>query len=258
MLIPANEHNTVSLNLDKKSSRWSAKHAIILHTSGDLCAATLHDVNADNTFTSGSMVSIDAVQGVVSKMVEQSGGLNLSQLIDGAWVDPRVVFSSSKVLVWENKPQKRTLWFRVNGEKPTSIEASLPRLVFVLNRGAGMLSVFACPQGKAISQDTKLYVAPLMNTSENGSFCLGSAHLPEQRGGTSTELLNACEGAVFDSLFTHINSTKTFRSKSDIDNKAHIKKWGDFAKRGRTPTMRDLSPASFETLGQLLLNNLRG
>lgn len=241
---------------DMARIKWQAESAIFFHSCGSDTVATHHTIGTYNKLSIGKIMPLDDVIDDLMRIRERANNRQSNELFMG-WNDPRAVFSNQSLTVWQNTSQQRSLWFRVDGQS-IEVKATLPRLVFVLNKKSRSLSVFACSSRGAVNKSTRLYVAPLMNTSSNGAFCLGNAHLPENLNIEQSELFDACEACVFNSLFTHTNASNTFRSKEPVSNAQHINTWKSLAKQKRAPKLTELTPSPAGTLESKLKSMLRG
>jgi PRTRC genetic system protein B len=99
----------------------------------------------------------------------------------------------------------------------------IPNLVFKYDSDG--VSVFAIKTEDILSlgPNTELYLAPFLNTSDDGDVCMGSAEV--KKGKNLTETIRNVERAFFDSEFTHTNNNKIVKGNL-VD--AYTKQKGKF------------------------------
>tara|TARA_B100001059_G_C17685305_1_gene501997 strand:+ start:121 stop:876 length:756 start_codon:yes stop_codon:yes gene_type:complete len=219
--------------------------AIVVNQYQGSAYLTYHDIDDQNKIKDGKFIDIP-------QAVKALATLNPDANDDETnWVDTDVLYTSDALLIWYAPAQLRTLWF-TSGEEKFSIRVHTPSFVFSLNRNARRLNVFACKSKSRPTPDTKLYNAPLMNVSQSGDLCLGSAKLPDNLQSDSKKLRKACEAALFDTNFSHVNNYETFKSKKKVTTAGHIAFWKKLEKENRAPKASELvlSTVSFKTLTQ--------
>lgn len=219
--------------------------AIVVNQYESSTYLTYHDIDANNKIKDGKFIDIaQAVKALASLKDEPIES-------ESNWIDTDILYSSDNQLIWYVPAQKRTLWF-VASENKFSVKVHTPSFVFSLNRNARRLRVFSCKSKSRPTPETKLYNAPLMNVSLDGSLCLGSATLPDNVQSDSKQIRTACESALFDTNFSHVNNSKTFKSKKEVTTTGHVAFWKKFEKENREPKASELvlSTVSFKTLTQ--------
>jgi PRTRC genetic system protein B len=221
------------------------KFGVVVHGFGDSSITTYHGFDESEAMLPGKIVELSEVISALSEADESN-----SRSVNG-WVSERVLFNSPKTLVWYKPKHKSVLWFRGNG-KASSVAVTYPALVFVVDRTAKRMSVFACPSNSRPTPETRLYHAPVMNVYSNGSLCQGTAPLPADLDGCSEALLTACEDTLLSSYFTHVNHPNTFKHNKDVSTAAHMKMWNKLAAEGRAPKMSELvkTPNTLTSLTQ--------
>lgn len=123
-------------------------------------------------------------------------------------IPPRVLAVGETGCSWYVPAGKREMYFHSKSEdlRAASGEAvAHPGLVFAVDnrRGASMLRVFAFRKRGRPSLAARLYQAPFLNVSSNGSVCLGSTAVP---GVTDPAAAPAWTEAFFASAFSHANA----------------------------------------------------
>ncbi|MDN3384468.1 PRTRC system protein B [Pseudoalteromonas sp. APC 3358] len=219
--------------------------AIVVNQYESSTYLTYHDIDTNNKIKDGKFIDI-------AQAVKALATLNDEPIESECnWIDTDILYSSDNQLIWYVPAQKRTLWF-VASENKFSLKVHTPSFVFALNRNARKLRVFSCKSKSRPTPESKLYNAPLMNVSLDGSLCLGSATLPDNVQSDSKQIRNACESALFDTNFSHVNNSKTFKSKKEVTTTGHVAFWKKFEKENREPKASELvlSTVSFKTLTQ--------
>lgn len=159
------------------------------------------------------------------------------------WVDERILFEDVDTLVWYKKATNTPtdLWFR-STKNTFSLSVLLPTLIFIKSKSAGTLHIFACAQRGRPTPNTRLYNAPLCNTSATGSFCWGGATPPVTSDNAA--LIEGTEAEFFGSAFSHTSNGCTFAPKyGRITNmREHIAIWEQLVERKQRPKASDLTP----------------
>lgn len=203
------------------------------------CIVAHHEITGSKMGIGQPINPIEAAQ-LVDSLVERKSKTS-------GWVDSRVIFESDSTLVWYRQADTKptSLWFRVDSKPSVEVCAKLPTLIFIRAKHTSSTTVLACTGNVRPTPETKIYHAPLFNTSSSGSFCLGNAKVPVGLMEAS-EMISGTEDAVFNSVFTHTNQPLTFSKKhgESIGNIEHIKIWKNFAKRNARPKKQDLTPMS--------------
>jgi PRTRC genetic system protein B len=115
----------------------------------------------------------------------------------------------------------QTMWFRIAGSKSVRLTRRVPALVWKVSVDGSGASLFALKQNKFPESETRLYVPPFMNCS-NQSICWGSARpsLKSEPLDTWPELL---DDVFFNqSTFSHTGNSNTLiisgkRNNDDLD-----------------------------------------
>jgi PRTRC genetic system protein B len=97
----------------------------------------------------------------------------------------------------------------------------LPSIIFQYKNNG--LSIYCFKENKRPDSTTKLFMAPFMNTSTEGSICLGNAQINRDTRSLST-FIRGCEHAFFDSQFTHTSGNVTKRDYITVIQEAIKKK----------------------------------
>lgn len=227
---------------ERKSATIKGEFAISFSRMPDnsylLCQ---HSIGADAIINKGQPIPFSALEQAVSEI--KSELLRESEPIEG--IDPdelcwtnNVLFKSPKMLIWyrpySGKPEK--LWFR-SGDG-VRIDVKVPTIVFAFNKTNGTLRIYSSIK-KTVSRTTALYHAPFCNINSRGSLCFGSAQTPN-RYGSDKSIIQTCEEAVFNTMFSHVNHKQTFASEGDVETTDHIRIWKELGKANRMPTGKDL------------------
>lgn len=203
--------------------------------------AVRHRVEANNTLSLGTVISAAKVREEV---------LNLQTGTPSTAILPAsVLIDSPTMMVWHKPRFVETMWFRTD-ETVKGVKVEWPPLLFLVDKTAARMRVFALPSNARPGPSTRLYHAPLMNVYEGGYLCQGTAKLPSK---LSTESIPLCEESLIASQFTHTNHAQTIRGRSD--DAAHVAFWKKKAARqGRKPGRVSVSELHFSgnTFGTLL------
>ena len=227
---------------ERKSAAIQGEFAISFSRMPDnsylLCQ---HSIGADAIISKGKPIPFSALEQAVSDIKTEL--LRESAPKDG--IDPddlfwtgNVLFQSPKMLIWYRPYSGKTekLWFRTGDG--VCIDAKVPTIVFAFNKTNGSLRIYSSIQ-KTVSRTTALYHAPFCNINSHGSLCFGTAQTPN-RYGSDHSIIQTCEAAVFNTMFSHVNHKQTFASKDDVETTDHIRMWKELSKANRMPTGKDL------------------
>ena len=207
---------------------------LIFSTAGGASLVTYHPIT-NGVLGLGKPIDVQAAASAVEAFAADATGT----VIQSPWVDRDVIYSDSELFIFRTpKNTPKTLWFRVQGIKEAvKVEALLPTIVYVYSRSSRHLKVFAALTND-VAADTPLYHAPFCNVASTGSLCVGSAELPKV-GASDDEIKVGIQNCLFDSLFTHISHTKTFKGAKD--NLSHVKAWQALAESKKVPTSKHLN-----------------
>ena len=145
-----------------------------------------------------------------------------------AYLPPDILGISATQLAWYTPPSIRPMWFR-SGDHRRKLIVPWPALLW--RARPGQLSVAALDDPNRPKPDQALFHAPLMNISERGVLCPGSAVLPPS---CDLEHRLAYEQCVFDTAFTHVSHEKTLKlsGAKAVDSTGHLKFWRALERRG--------------------------
>ncbi|MGO2276227.1 hypothetical protein [Pseudoalteromonas nigrifaciens] len=217
--------------------------AIVVNEYDSATYLTYHEIDESNKIKDGKFIDI-------SQAIKALAALNADPVEDESnWIDTDILYSSESQLIWYVPAQKRSIWFATSTSK-FKVHAHTPAFILAMERNRRSLKVFCCKSKSRPTPETKLYNAPLMNIGLDGALCLGSAPLPSNLQSDSKQVRLACESALFESNFSHVNNQKTFKSKKNISSQAHIAFWQKLAKEDRAPKASELvlSTVSFKSL----------
>lgn len=135
-------------------------------------------------------------------------------------------FKGELKIIWTTHPHRRQLYFDSNTTIKSGIYP-LPKLLFILE-GKG-LKVFALNRKDNLNSDTEIYNAPFLNTSSDGSVCMGSASIDYENLQYYEDIMEFAEKQFYNSVFnaTHhnklvkgniINFYDTIYNKTKIDD----------------------------------------
>ncbi len=129
-----------------------------------------------------------------------AGGLGTEIPLD--FLPDTVLYRTGELLAWWVPAQRRTMFFSEHLEQLQPASGKLaphPALVFVASRTR--LWVRALKRNQRPTRDTRLHVAPYMNTYAGGGVCLGTMAVPRSAGVAAAE---RWVDAFFNSSFTHL------------------------------------------------------
>ena len=104
-------------------------------------------------------------------------------------------------VVWFTKATQRELYFIESLGIPKG-KANVPPMLWVANRNG--LAVFALPNRRRPTINTKLYNAPFFNVYEDGNVCMGTVDVRIKKTASLEEFINKWEGFFFNSYFSHL------------------------------------------------------
>ena len=193
--------NTTPTIESKPISRSKPTMALVMHDLNNYLSVTRHDIQ-DGKIGRGSIIETSDVIDLLHSELLPKTPYGKQQAVTALLPD-NVLIDNAKYLVWQRKSQVDQVWFSGTEKKPTfSYKVKMPSLIFVVNKQSASLSLCAVATNARPTLEKKVYLAPIQNYSSNGSFCLGSARLPDER---SVQTLKEMEDCVFSSQFTHFN-----------------------------------------------------
>lgn len=224
-----------------------AQLAIVLYSKEMGGYAALHSVK-NNKLQQGKLTDLGSVRRILSRRVnDNTHQVNQQRDIDNELVPEKVLVNAPDLLVWHTPRQKRPMWF--NSVKD-NLDVWWPSLVFAVKRDGRSLTVRAKATDSRPTSNTRLYHAPLMNISHDGSLCQGGAQLPTKK---TFAAITEMENTLFDSYFTHLNwqSRKPLYQTSE-----HIRKYRHLAATEGRVKATDMVRAG--TMGEWLNTMMNG
>lgn len=155
------------------------------------------------------------------------------------WLPETLLLQERGRIVWFRPAAQRRMYFRPVVGKPFNVKVWWPNLVFEARRERLRIAAYAGRERPCAT--TPLYIPPLMNVSDDGAVCRGSAN---EQIGTEPEDVPRWEAVVFETNFSHVNSQHTLRSRKAVNDAAHLRYWRGKAKRGERVRPRELTPMS--------------
>jgi len=189
---------TADVLIDQGNARRPWK-GVTVYLSGDGTSAyaTAHDLVPGPRGT----VEFGPAEPVTDSFLRTlAGGLGTEIPLD--FLPDTVLYRTGELLAWWVPAQRRTMFFSEHLAQLQPASGRLaphPALVFVASRTH--LWVRALKRNQRPTRDTRLHVAPYMNTYANGGVCLGTMPLPRSAGVTAT---GQWVDAFFNSSFTHL------------------------------------------------------
>jgi PRTRC genetic system protein B len=130
---------------------------------------------------------------------------NTGESVEAEILPERVLVRTADTLVWWMPASKRIMFFSDRGGD-TALRAlngkRYPHPALVFKASGSALSVRSLHENNRPTAKTVMYVAPYWNCSANGSVCIGSMKVPQQK---SVMAIDAWEDAFFGSEFSHAN-----------------------------------------------------
>lgn len=183
------------------TSAAQPKLALVFHSTPTAeHFVTRHRVTKQG-FSRGVLISVNELENITKNL---SGTQKEAMTLN----DERVLFEDAKTLVWFCKSRIHPMWFSENNSIPKAYMVKWPNMVMKVSKTRRTLKICATATSSRPTVDTNVYKAPIWNLADDGDFCLGSAHLPQQISQTSIDEIEAC---VFDSQFTHRNGSKLLK-----------------------------------------------
>lgn len=185
-------------------------HALVFHSNKNESLITRHNV-IDGKISRGVVLQKSQLVDLLSKSIHSNTRKNKDMVVRD-FIPNNVLIDNHQILAWFKPSEEKTFWFSIHGQPVRSYRIKTPNLVFKVNKDKKSLSICAVASKSRPSLTTKIYVPPIMNTSSNGSFCLGAARLPRS---IEIQNISACEASVFDSQFTHFNTGKVIKGVTE-------------------------------------------
>ena len=108
-------------------------------------------------------------------------------------------FKGNFQLIWYVHPKQRMLYFDTKTGIPSG-KYPLPKLIFKLEGNA--LKVFALNRKDALTDDTPIYHAPLLNIGRQGNVCMGNTSMDYDGFEYYEDVMGFVEQQFFRSVFT--------------------------------------------------------
>lgn len=186
--------------------------ALFLQPLADATVVTRHPVE-DGVIRNGQFITFQDSLKLFKSMSK-------TENVQG-FIQANVLVDNDDYLVWHTPSQTRSMWFRVQASKPRRNLVKWPNLLFKVSKSGNQFYVFALASSTRPTLTTPIYLAPLMNISDDGSLCRGTA---EFRGQVIPENIDKFESVVFNSNFTHVNY-RNVGSSFYTDNQEHMRFW---------------------------------
>ncbi|GAA5138612.1 hypothetical protein [Thalassotalea piscium] len=211
-MLSTHNEDAVSHNIDKPVIPKFSLVFFCKENSNTIEGVTRHNVK-NGLIHQGKSVSIQDVQHLLNDQKNENLTLN----------NQYVIAENSKYLIWYSPSRKARMWFRF-GHEHNGLFVHWPCLLFLAEKSNKKLSIFALGNDNYPTPTSNVYNAPLMNISNNGLSCMGTAKLPNE---ISSKTIPDVEALIYESNFTHVNHSNTLNvaRKESITNKDHYKFW---------------------------------
>jgi len=199
--------------IPKSQNQLSPEQALILHRSSHDVVITLHDIvgNDDNPELGPGRLMDKATREELAARLKSDGASGQQRLLP-----ERVLAQSTDMLAWYVPGEIRKMYFNINGRK-RSFKVAWPNLLIKTNGTA--MAVASYKGRQRPHADTPLYHAPLMNVYDSTQVCIGNTRTPDSVG---FEDMPGWEDLVFKTYFSHVNHSKTIKSRSrEVDTAEH-------------------------------------
>ncbi|MBD1389435.1 hypothetical protein IC617_08350 [Neiella sp. HB171785] len=180
-----------------------------------------------------------------AQILEAVNQLDASSACSTSMIPEQVLLNTPTRLAWYSKRRVGVMWIRNGGTHHLMVEWP-PLLWRVDFQRQPVLYVRALLHNTRPSEKTRTFKAPLMNISDNGAVCQGTATLPRQ---IDIAAIPAIEATIYESVFTHVNGRDTFAGIGN-DNSRHIAKWRSLAQSTGRVRRGDLTLC--ETVGEFI------
>lgn len=192
-----------SINIPEHSAELMPISAFVFYgTNPDFCTAVTRHSIIDNRLSSPTLLKAEQVCAELLLLTNKS---------ESKLIPPKhLLLNTEEHLVWHTKRQQRNMWFRLSSS-PIRFTVNWPPLLWVAAKNGSDLKIMALPNNSRPNGLTRLYHAPLMNISSNGTVCQGTAILPKT---ISLKNINEVENTIFDSAFTHVNHSNTLLTRN--------------------------------------------
>lgn len=171
--------------------------SVYIEGTGEVCYASVHDLVPNGR----GGVEFGPAEPVTASFL-RTLATGLGTAIPTEFLPESVLYRTSELLVWWVPPQQRTLFFAEHLAELRAASGKLapqPPLVFAATHDR--LWVRALKRNQRPTPDTRLCVAPYMNTYTNGGVCLGSMPVPRA---ANVSTMDRWVDAFFNSSFTHL------------------------------------------------------
>lgn len=190
----------MKVHLDLKDDTLTLSSAILMYSdnASRIVYASMHAVDFEDGVP--SIKAGTAIQGsaLSEALVSLTGNSNLH------FFPEEVLAYNGQNMVFWLPPKARAVSF--DAAEPMGKRTGItphPGLVFIASFVSSP-KVFAVQGSERPGKTTKIFHAPYMNTSEDGSLCMGNVKYPA----VSPDQMEAWEAAFFSSYFTHPNSSR--------------------------------------------------
>ena len=233
------------MNIEKYSSGYVPKQAIIVHVSRDNhyyleSHRLFYKENGEIQLLEGRPLQKATIQGIVNSLAKE----NPTDLkCKGLLPDNLLYFEQSTdnpTLMWYIPAKKHYLHFTGSLAIPSG-EAYTPSLIFLLKNKT--LHIYSYKTSGKPSPTTKLYKAPFHNVGDFGVVCLGNATRPKNLK-TFDEALMSWEKIWWNTEFSAIHGTPISGNLNLL--------WKKLIRTGEKFPKSVLIPGKYSTLNKLI------
>lgn len=186
---------------------------VVYKAEGDNFYLESHTINKAGQLTEGKPLLQETMQEVVDVFFdERKGMLDIKGMLPENLLSFEPYPGGNYKMIWYRPAEIRVLHFAKALKLPTA-KAWVPAVIYKVERGG--LDVYALKSNARPKEETKLFIAPFHNVSDDGDVCLGNAKVAKPRVKTYENLMKYYEDLFWLSEFTHRNGNN--KTKDDMN-----------------------------------------
>jgi PRTRC genetic system protein B len=171
-----------------------------------------HTISPEGGVMEGKPLLQETMQGIVDVFFDERKNM---VAIKGLMPDNLLSFGllpgGNYRMMWYRPAEIRVIHFAAQLKLPTN-KVWVPPMIYQVNRDS--LDVFCFKGAQRPKQESKIYLAPYFNVSDDGDVCLGNARVKMPAEKTYQSLMKYWEDLFWLSEFTHLNGNN--KTKTDM------------------------------------------
>jgi PRTRC genetic system protein B len=174
-----------------------------------------HVLNDNGQILEGKPLQQETIQGIVDIFFdERQNSVQFGGIIPHNLIKFDVLPGGQYSMMWYRPEEQRQLYFASSLSLPSG-QAWVPALIYKVNRR--YLSVYALNSNERPDEKSGLFRAPFHNVHNDGSVCLGSAHVKKPVEKTYAAAMKYWEDLFWLSEFSHLNGASN-PAKTNINS----------------------------------------